>query len=492
MTMADDPMPEGPGEGGSGRPGAGSAASGGTGSGGAAPGGGAPAGPAPGVPAHGASAADGVPPERELRKGDDESRVFAGVCAGLGRYTGTDPVVWRAAFALTAFAMATGLLLYIAAWMLMRDARGGPATFEQMLNRSIPPRTVPKLLAVGLGFATVWSLVGGLGWSTLVLAVPLVLGLLVARNRGVDLRAAFVRLREDLRSSEPPPMTPSPEPAPAYYNPAQPWASAPRGPVDLAVVSERAAGRASRAAGRDWSDEDEEDAGKGRGSGPCAGRGLPLASLALWTIVAGAVVTALGAYGWSSSLWSARTASLLFGPETGVLFLSGALAVVGVYALAGTRVGNPRGLMFLGLVTALVLTLASVTDLTRVRVGEQTWRPATVAAAEANEHRLTLGSGTVDLTGLEDLVSGGTVDVSVRVAVGHTQLLLPEGARVVVDSRVGLGAVDPGSGREDAVGYSMSHEEVYEPAGEDAADPPVINVRTDALFGIVEVRHGEA
>ncbi|PDP86188.1 hypothetical protein CQJ94_20945 [Glycomyces fuscus] len=464
MTMTDDPVPEG-----------------------------APS-------ASGTAGAGSGAPVRELRKGD-EDRVLTGVCAGLGRYTGIDPVVWRAAFVLTSFAGATGLLLYIAAWMLMRDAQGVPATFEQMLDRGIPPRTVPKLLAVGLAVATTFSLVGGLGWSTLVLAVPLVLGLLTARNRGVDLRSVFTGLREDLRATDPPPATPSPGPTATYYNPAQPWASAPQGPVDLAVVSERTAARGP-------GDEEERSGGaggsgerEGGGSRP-RGRRLPLASLALWTVVAGAVLVSVLEFGWSSSLWSGRTAALLFGPETGVFFLAGSLAVVGVYALVGAWAGDPRGLAPMGAAAVLLLVLASVTDLTRVRIGDETWRPTTVAEAESGEHRLTVGSGTLDLTALEDLEPGGTVDVSLRVGVGRVELVLPEDAEVAVDSEVGVGMVDftREDGRDDMVGVSLRYEEVHEAVavsgaqdeGSRSGGAPRINVSTDSLFGVVEVERGGA
>ncbi|WP_150249760.1 PspC domain-containing protein [Nocardiopsis deserti] len=476
MTMTDDPVPQG----------------------------------APAASVSGTAEADAGASVRELRKGD-EDRVLAGVCAGLGRYTGVDPVVWRAAFVLTSFAGAAGLLLYIAAWMLMRDAQGVPATFEQMLNRSIPPRTVPKLLAVGLAVATTFSLVGGLGWSTLVLAVPLVLGLLAARNRGVDLRTAFTELREDLQATDPPPATPSPEPTATYYNPAQPWASAPQGPVDLAVVSERTA---ARGAGGESGDEDEGgEERSGEAGGSCAreaedersltqGRRLPLASLALWTVVAGAVLVSVLEFGWSSSLWSGRTADLLLGPETGVFFLAGSLAVIGVYALVGAWAGSPRGLLPMGAAAVLLLVLASVTDLTRVRIGDETWRPTTVAAAESGDHRLTVGSATLDLTGLEDLEPGGTVDVSLRMGAGRVELVLPEDAEVAVHSEIGLGAVEFNpERREDMFGVSLDYEEVHEAAADAGArdeasrggeGAPRINVRTDSLVGVVEVKRGGA
>ncbi|MGW9351929.1 PspC domain-containing protein [Nocardiopsis flavescens] len=456
-----------------------------------------------------ASAADAVPvPGRELRKAE-EDRVLAGVCSGLGRYTAIDPVVWRAAFALTAFAGGTGVLLYLVAWMLMRDAGGGPATIEQMLNRSIPPPAVLKLLAVGLAVATAFSLVGGFGWSTLVLAVPLVLGALVARGRGTDLRAAFTGLGDELRAKSPPPETPVAGPSPSYYNPAQPWASAPAGPVDLAVVAER-----TLKGGREQDPQDEED-GEGPeedGGDPPAGRGpdgcragsrhgAQLAVMALWTVLAAAVLVPVLVFGGGSSVWSADTLRLLLGPETGVFFLGGALALVGVLGVVGTWAGDPRGLGFLGAVLALGLVLVSTGDVTRVRIGEDVWRPATVAQAEAGgAPRFTVGDLTVDLTAIGDLEPGGAVDVRAGIGVGRVLLLVPEDARVEVTADVGAGALDRsspvgGNRDEDGGGIVLGREvkEAFEPVGAAGDDEvPLIRVDTDVRVGTVEVRHGEA
>ncbi|MFD0776482.1 PspC domain-containing protein, partial [Streptomonospora algeriensis] len=184
-------------------------------------------------PSAAASGESGIP---ELVR-DNERGLVTGVCAGLGSYTGIDPVVWRVGFAITGLAGFTGVLLYVGAWMAMRDSGRGPAMFEQLLNRRIADRAVPALLGLGLAAAVALSLIGGVGWGTLVLATPLILGVLVAHNRGVDLRRAYRELPGLLKSDEPPPSTPEPEPKPAYYNPAQPWAQAQAGPVDLAVVA---------------------------------------------------------------------------------------------------------------------------------------------------------------------------------------------------------------------------------------------------------------
>src|SRR5688500_19589727 len=63
-----------------------------------------------------------VPPEgaaaRRLTR-VDEGRWLGGVAAGLGRYFDVNPLVYRIAFAALAFAGGTGLLLYLAAWLVM-------------------------------------------------------------------------------------------------------------------------------------------------------------------------------------------------------------------------------------------------------------------------------------------------------------------------------------------------------------------------------------
>ncbi|MEX2212395.1 MAG: PspC domain-containing protein, partial [Gaiellaceae bacterium] len=57
-------------------------------------------------------------PARRLARSND-GRWLAGVCAGLGRYFDVNPLVYRIAFAALALAGGTGLLLYIAAWLVM-------------------------------------------------------------------------------------------------------------------------------------------------------------------------------------------------------------------------------------------------------------------------------------------------------------------------------------------------------------------------------------
>ncbi|MGH2634743.1 MAG: PspC domain-containing protein [Actinomycetota bacterium] len=68
--------------------------------------------------------ADPTDDPRVLRR-SREGRVIGGVCSGLGRYLGVDPVLLRIAFVVLAVAGGGGLLLYVVAWILIPEEREG-------------------------------------------------------------------------------------------------------------------------------------------------------------------------------------------------------------------------------------------------------------------------------------------------------------------------------------------------------------------------------
>ncbi|GAA3718448.1 hypothetical protein GCM10022224_100220 [Nonomuraea antimicrobica] len=111
-----------------------------------------------------------------------------GVCAGLGRHTGIDPVVFRVAFAVLLLGSGIGLFLYLAAFLLMKEPNGRPGIIEQWTRRDFDAETVMALLTAVLGFglainlATVW-----LDAGSLVVAMFLAVSLLAAHSSGVDL-----------------------------------------------------------------------------------------------------------------------------------------------------------------------------------------------------------------------------------------------------------------------------------------------------------------
>jgi len=126
---------------------------------------------------------DPPPPDsarRLVRRPDD--KVVAGVCAAFGRYTGTDPVLWRVLVAALALFGGAGLAIYLLGWLLVPRI-DQPASFvERRLRR--PDRSV-SVGGVILLFVLAIVVLGLLDNSAglVVLAVVAGLGYLVSRER---------------------------------------------------------------------------------------------------------------------------------------------------------------------------------------------------------------------------------------------------------------------------------------------------------------------
>jgi phage shock protein PspC (stress-responsive transcriptional regulator) len=87
-----------------------------------------------------------------------EGRYLAGVCAAIGRATNTDPVLWRVLLAVLGFFGGIGILVYVAAWLIIPGEGDTASPVESMLGRgrsSMSPVTVivlSILVAVSFGF----------------------------------------------------------------------------------------------------------------------------------------------------------------------------------------------------------------------------------------------------------------------------------------------------------------------------------------------------
>lgn len=60
-------------------------------------------------------------PATRLLRRSREDRVIAGVCGGLGRYLGVDPVLLRIAFVVLTVTGGAGVLLYVLALVVIPD-----------------------------------------------------------------------------------------------------------------------------------------------------------------------------------------------------------------------------------------------------------------------------------------------------------------------------------------------------------------------------------
>jgi phage shock protein PspC (stress-responsive transcriptional regulator) len=422
--------------------------------------------------------------------------MVAGVCTGLGRYTGIDPVVFRIGFALLVFAGGQGILLYIAAALLMPDPEG-VSVAEQVLRRRFDAETVLVILGALLGLGVLISATGGgLSGDALIVVTVFALVLLVAHSRDVNLVEVARSLPERLRGHPPdsyaPPSTentggtegtgrtgstgstertgdtvstagtdgrhaegmidlatldtyrptaPSPPPAAAPHPPNLP------NPPYAATAVAAAAPRRPRSA-------------------------LTPVTLLLAMMAGAAVLPAVA----GRSVNSVVQVTMATG-----------LAVVGLGLVVGSLFGRGRGLVAFGTLLSLGLLATSVVALAPVngRFGDVLWRPVDAARSEQT-YRLAAGDGTLDLTALP-LRPGQRIRVNAELTLGELRVTVPRASRVEAHLTVRVGDVTVG--QRVVSGPNATLDEVLEPE-ERTKNPPTIELYVQGKLGDVEVTRG--
>jgi len=130
-------------------------------------------------------------------------RWLGGVCVGLGRYFDLNPAIYRIAFAVLAFAGGTGILLYVAAWLVIPEegAADSIAAAELRKQRDHPKRLLGLAVLAAIALAVlssihVWPspgnlwvlaalLIAGIAWWRGRIVVGIILGLVVVLVAGV-------------------------------------------------------------------------------------------------------------------------------------------------------------------------------------------------------------------------------------------------------------------------------------------------------------------
>lgn len=371
-------------------------------------------------------------------------RVLKGVCAAVGHATRTDPVLWRVVLVVLAFFGGTGIVLYLAGWLLI-PAEGSTGSHVQRLVRGQRVSTPAAIALVVLGVVAVLAITDD-GRGLVPLAVLGVLAYLVLRARQ---DAAAPTWAGTTAPGEQSATSPAGWSAPAWTAPEPGAAGGPPG----------------------WG---PPPTAPSYGPPPPPVPPAPTSNLGLLTVSAlGVVVGALllaGALGVDGI-----TAS-------GVL--AAALLVTGAGLLVGARWGRARGLIALAVVLALALGATSSFDHRfGGSAGERTW-----IVDASTERELGAGSAVLDLTPLAG--ARRTVDVEARVGVGELVVLVPEGLRVDLDAEVGLGELRM-SGRDGVVrtesGGGLDRTAELGPAGRRTVQ---LDVRVG--LGTLEVRHVEA
>ena len=198
----------------------------------------------------------------------------------------------------------------------------------------------------------------------------------------------------------------------------------------------------------------------------------PRSALGLWTMGAATVV---GSLVWLLADNSDNRGAYAFGWAT---------VILGAGLLIGTVVGRARWLILPAIATASAAVVASAIGFTGVGLDARTGsRTEFIGAGSTVAQKYRTSFGSFELI-LADYPSDVTTEID--VAVGDLTVVVPDNARVQIDARVGIGAIDAlGSSRS---GYRRTL--TLNPANGNPAngDGRLINLKLRAGVGHIEVR----
>jgi phage shock protein PspC (stress-responsive transcriptional regulator) len=438
------------------------------------PGGGpGPAGPGSGGPGGGPGPGPGAWWAEQIKTLSRvrEGKIIAGVCGGLGRATGTDPLLFRVLLAVLVFFGGVGGLLYLAAWLVLPADGDETSPLESLLGRG--RSTTSPLLTVGLLIGSVLLLAATLGSGVQypLLLVACVVGgyLLLRRNAPMQGyppgalgapggapwagHASTAGATAASTSAAPPAASapgaatgPSPTgsgvppmsqaPPWAAGPPAPPAPEAPQAPQAPAPPSQAGPAAATGYPPTDPSGYTPPFAPHGPwGAGPAPLVQAPMrppkrrrerSKLGRLTLSVACVVLAVLAIIDVSG--ASIPASAYFGL---------ALAVVALGLLTGVRIGRARWLIVPGVILTLALAASTVDNHSyRGGGGDATVAPTTLTDVQAKyEHGA--GDYTVDLSKVDFGTAPRTIDV--HLGLGDLTILVPPNVDAEVHWNVGAG-----------------------------------------------------
>ncbi|MFI5929913.1 PspC domain-containing protein [Micromonospora sp. NPDC051543] len=159
-----------------------------------------------------------------------DGRYLAGVCAAIGRATNTDPVLWRVLLAVLGFFGGIGILVYVAAWLIIPNEGDTASPVESMLGRGRSSMSPVTVIILGILVAASFGYIVTDAFRAVLLGAAILIGgalLLNRDNRGPQPSGGPVP--PSPAGTPPGPVPPVAWPAPAYGTvpPGGPLATAP-------------------------------------------------------------------------------------------------------------------------------------------------------------------------------------------------------------------------------------------------------------------------
>ncbi|MFE9563483.1 PspC domain-containing protein [Streptomyces sp. NPDC006487] len=402
--------------------------------------------------AAGASAGSASPlAERPPLRRGKRDKVLAGVCGGLGRYFGLDPVIFRIVLGVLAVTGGVGLIFYGFAWLLLPQEGEEDSEAKKLLTGRVEGSTLAAVFAALVGCALFLSMLDNGGLAVFSVLAVLALGAAAywsqrrrsgpggaPEEKAAAAGAEFVypaatRTGHRTAHSPAPPETQAP---PAPGGPS--WWRDP-------LVKDGTTGPVG-STGYLWGPEDSAGAvpGDGPTTSPPPGERVPWqprggigGRVFVLAALAGSIATA--------AVWEGSTLSHAL--QVG---FASALAVFGLgLAVSSFKGRTGFGTVLLSMITAVLLAgaVALPKDIsTDWRVVD--WHPTAVAEV-APVYEAGTGLATLDLSHV-DVPKGTTVPVRASIDAGRLRVILPREVTAETEATIRLGDIQmPGDTGED-------------------------------------------
>ena len=439
------------------------------------------------------TAGDGLPPLAAFayRHGlvrPNRGRMFAGVCAAVGRATNTDPILWRVVVAVLAFFGGAGLLLYLLGWLLLPSEGDTAAPVEAILGRGRSRTNTILTVLVGLVvLITFFAMIDGANGPGMFVAILLGIALIVfaRESRG---------RREPVTAPACGPMWTTPSgpggPVPAGVAPGAPgttttWPSPP-GPVLPPTPPVGGYTQPPFAPRGPYAPPPSPPPfGPPPFGPPPSGPPMPVPPPAprppkersqLGLLTFSLILLVIGGLALAD-----MTALDIPAP----VYVAASLAVVGLCLVLGTWFGRARSMIALGVLLTLALGIVGAAD----RVdrnwdggGTVEWSPPTVVDIQ-DRYAHDFGDATLDLSNV-DFTDGQTVSTAVELNFGTLEVIVPPNVDVRVNAEVSLGSARVFDDNLDGIHSSG------EAIADDGADGPgggLLLIDAHVSFGDMEV-----
>lgn len=383
--------------------------------------------------------------ERKLTR-SREGRVIAGVCAGLGRYCGVDPVVFRIALAVLVFFGGAGAVIYLAGWLFLPEDGDTASPVEALLGRghsSTSTLTTVILAVLGaIGLSIALS-----GDSALVLALAVLGIVLLARREPLSGSGATTRSTAE---------TPGTAATPTAYAPHGPY-----GPYGGSVGGAPASPPPPYQPTVPISVQKPPRPPKERS--------------ALGRIVVSVTLLVLGLMVAVDRVFDVSI--------SGPVYTAVALALVGAGLVVGAWFGRARGLIGLGIALCIALPVsigASGWDGPGDSIGEQRWAPTSAAAIQPR-YELGIGEGTLDLTQVD--FSDAAAETRAEIGFGHLLVRVPRDVDVTVRGSAGAGDLMLFGHKSNGTDVNRTVTDL----GADGAGGGTLKLTVEVGFGALEV-----